>query len=121
MIHFPEKAAESPLKCWPLTPFHSACGSVRYCTRECQLQHWDEHKAACKIIKKEKKAREEQDAARVQEALASLEKLGVSEDTLVDEQDDDEDEDGPEDDDQVENAVYHDDSITEKSGSSAER
>ena len=27
----------------------AACRSARYCSRDCQLAHWNEHKATCKV------------------------------------------------------------------------
>ena len=33
----------------------SGCEKVRYCVRECQMQHWKEHKKDCKVKASKKK------------------------------------------------------------------
>ena len=41
----------------------SECGScrqARYCGRECQLAHWQEHKTRCKEVREDMKAKEEE-------------------------------------------------------------
>ena len=35
------KALQKPKRC-------KGCGLARYCSRECQLQHWEQHKFPCK-------------------------------------------------------------------------
>ena len=42
----------------------SKCKSVWYCTRECQLSHWKEHKALCKIASEARVKHEEREAER---------------------------------------------------------
>lgn len=41
----------------------ASCHQARYCGRECQLSHWDSHKAKCKEIKKLKAIIEQAQAA----------------------------------------------------------
>eukprot|EP01038_Epipyxis_sp_PR26KG_P010563 gene10563-14189_t len=50
----------------------SSCHQARYCCRDCQLAHWEEHKAMCKEIKKALKAKEKETAERVAAALKEL-------------------------------------------------
>jgi hypothetical protein len=50
----------------------SACRSVRYCCRDCQLAHWPNHKESCKQIRKELQIKEEQQKLQVLQALEEL-------------------------------------------------
>jgi hypothetical protein len=34
----------------------TGCGVARYCSRECQVGHWKEHRETCKRLKKEEDA-----------------------------------------------------------------
>ena len=71
------EAASTTLKLQRCT----ACRSVAYCGRDCQLAHWKQHKRRCKAIKAERSA---EAAKRIVAAvygrdLAGLKKLMVSE------------------------------------------
>ena len=60
----------------------SGCGSTHYCSKECQLKHWAEHKTPCRkspIFKANQKV-----AALKKTLVEQAEKLGVDhEDTLT--------------------------------------
>jgi hypothetical protein len=49
----------------------AACGTVSYCSSACQSASWAEHKATCKLKKKEKSERDKarEDAARAKGSM----------------------------------------------------
>ncbi len=50
----------------------ASCHQTRYCGRECQLSHWEEHKTRCKEVRKEIKAREKEKQDTITAALQEM-------------------------------------------------
>lgn len=57
----------------------AACHQVRYCCRDCQKAHWNQHKEACKAARKKKEQEEVESQQRVMQALQELGLQGSAE------------------------------------------
>jgi ankyrin repeat protein len=54
----------------------SGCESVRYCSRQCQLDHYKEHKSECKKVRAAKKKKKKKEEEEEEEELGGGEERG---------------------------------------------
>ena len=61
----------------------SSCHQTRYCSKDCQVKHWDSHKEQCKIVRKQLKAQEKEKEEKISAALKELNLIDQSNDLVV--------------------------------------